>query len=191
MAINIPPDIKTLLSEYQERQKPKFKQVFGDKHSHLVRWTKMENLHLTLSFLGNIESQKIEALSGVLKNSLEDETSFDFYLNKTFYAPPGKFPVKMIWLSVLLVPDLERIKKNIDKSLENSDLFPFTGDKRGFKPHVTLARIKPGFTREELPEIEDSLDLNFRVEKIDLMSSVLKKQGPEYSVLKNFHLKDT
>ena len=48
IAINLPEDIKEKLAEYQE------------SWSELpIRWTKKENLHITLEFLGYLTEQKL------------------------------------------------------------------------------------------------------------------------------------
>ena len=42
---------------------------------------------------------------------------------------------------------------------------------------------------EEIPEINEKLDLNFEVESIDVMESVLTKNGPAYTIIESFSLK--
>lgn len=64
----------------------------------------------------------------------------------------------------------------------------FKPDKKGFRPHVTIARVKGGRNKKELSEAITKLG-NFEVGEVNfdclrLKESVLTPQGPIYSTLK-------
>ena len=65
----------------------------------------------------------------------------------------------------------------------------FVPENRTFAFHITLARISSwGFRAiepEERPEINESLDLAFSVESIEVMESEMKRNGPVYTILES------
>ena len=69
----------------------------------------------------------------------------------------------------------------------------FVPENRIFAPHITLARISAFEFRavepEEVPEVNEALDLPFTVESIEVMESEMKRGGPVYTVLESHQLK--
>jgi 2'-5' RNA ligase len=63
----------------------------------------------------------------------------------------------------------------------------FKPDFRGFRPHLTIARVKTGHNRNELLErlkqLEDSEFGLVKAECLELKRSVLTPHGPIYSIL--------
>jgi 2'-5' RNA ligase len=86
-----------------------------------INWIKLENLHLTLIFLGYISFEdflKIEEIFKTFpwgKKNLMKE--FHLKIKKVDFGPPGKD--SMIWLYVEKEKRLEELKKNLKKSLKN------------------------------------------------------------------------
>ncbi len=64
----------------------------------------------------------------------------------------------------------------------------FRPDKKGFNPHITIARVRTGHNKVELARcIKELAELEFGVLKVDclkLKKSVLTPKGPIYSTLK-------
>lgn len=162
VAINLPEDVKKKLSDYR------------DKWPDLpARWTKKENLHITLEFLGHLNDEELLELSQRTKEMALKTNSFTLVLNKICYGPPVRAdrpqkPPRMIWA---------------------------TGDKIkefNLSPHITLARIKAWDFRkiepEERTEISENINLAFEVNSIEVMESRLKREGPEYAILESFPL---
>jgi len=193
IAINLPQDIKDQLRDYQQRQADKFASAMEDTSRGVpIKWTDPENLHLTLAFLGNIKDKNVEAVFSPVQQTAEKNSSFQFNLERAVYGPPGVTPPKMIWGLVEKTPELEATKKDLDQALEQAPEFFFQREKREFSPHITLARFKMVLWKliepENQPEVTEDLNLSFTAESIEVMESVLKKEGPEYKVLKSFTL---
>lgn len=168
IAINLPENIKRSLAPFQKRW-PEIP----------VRWTRPENLHITLEFLGYV---KDEELVEILKNTQEialRHSVFDINLNKICYGPPNK-PPRMIWAVGEESKELSSLKKDL-------------GDDQKFVPHITLGRLRKWewqrLDSEDRPEINENIDLQFTVNSIELMESVLRRGGPEYKELSSFNLK--
>ncbi|MBI3631767.1 MAG: hypothetical protein HY219_02785 [Candidatus Staskawiczbacteria bacterium] len=97
----------------------------------------------------------------------------------------------MIWVKGESSKELTLLKNNLQKSLlEIVRFIPGTGT---FSPHITLARISGWEWRkiepEERPEVNENIDFIFTVESIEVMESVLKKGGPEYTIIESHNFK--
>ncbi|MBU4368064.1 hypothetical protein KKC49_04360, partial [Patescibacteria group bacterium] len=81
IAINLPNDIKKNLTAYQNK--------WPDLPA---RWTKPENLHITLVFIGSIDEKGISEIRQILGNLIVRHKTFFVSLNKISYGPPKIMP---------------------------------------------------------------------------------------------------
>ena len=195
IAINLPEKVKKRLKEYQE------------KFSHLpVRWIKSPSLHLTLIFIGYVSNeQMLEACRAAREVASGTEPFFiDF---KRIVLGPFAFtkastdakaladksagkpdkPPRMIWLIGETNEPLSRLKNELEKALLAVDSGLSHIEQRSFKPHITLARLKPEewARMENPPEIDEEFLARARVESVEVMESDLKRDGAEYAVLES------
>jgi len=182
IAINLPEDIKKELSSFQSRW-PELP----------CRWTKKENLHITLAFLGYLTDEELLEVLRTAKKVSQRHKLFSIILNKICYGPPKKMPPRMVWVEGEKSEELGKLQKDLEnslftasiKSLEESEVRPYT-------PHITLGRIRQWEFRqiepEERPEIEEEISLNFEVNSIEVMESELKRGGAEYTILESLLL---
>ena len=181
IAINLPEDIKRELSKYQ------------DKWPELpAKWTAKDNLHITLEFLGDLTDEELGEVCMVVKEVVVKHNSFNISLNKILYGPPKKIPPRMIWVEGKGSKELSSLKTDLQKSL--LETVRFAPETRVFSPHITLARIKEWEWKkiepEERPEVNENIDFIFTVESIEVMESVLKRGGPQYTIIESHSLKD-
>ncbi|MBS3061935.1 MAG: RNA 2',3'-cyclic phosphodiesterase [Candidatus Diapherotrites archaeon] len=136
--------------------------------------TRVENLHLTLFFLGNISKEQVEQLKEKTL-SLTQTNPFEIELNGI-----GHFKNNIIWLGTGKgTPEIQALATNL-------------GDAIGIKPadfhaHITLARTKsasPRSVRETVEKLRsEKYSKKIFVRGFDLMQSTLTHQGPRYKVL--------
>ena len=180
ISINLPQDIKKQLAGYSK------------KWAELpAKWTALNNLHITLVFLGDLTEVELGEVCITIKEVIENHNSFDINLSRVSYGPDGKIPPRMIWASGEKIEALSLLKRNLeDALLEKVNFLP---EKRISGPHITLARISTFQWRaiepEERPEVDENIDLTFTVESIDIMESELKKGGPQYNIIESHLLK--
>jgi len=159
IAINLPDNIKEKLASYQLK--------WPDLP---IRWTKKENLHITLEFLGNLSDDEIRKVCQNTEDFAKNHKPFMITLNKITYGPPKKMPPRMIWVTGPKIAELNLI------------------------PHITLGRIKMWEFRqiepEERPDVSREIDLNFEVNSLEVMESRLKRVGPDYTILESCPLKN-
>ena len=181
IAINLPEDIKKKLADCQ-----------GKWPELPIRWTKKENLHITLVFLGYLNDEELLEVCKITKEVASRNQSFSVNLNKICYGPPKKMPPRMVWVEGEKSEEFTSLREDLEKSLMTSEEVHFSSEKRAFSPHITLGRIKVWEFRqiapEERPKVSEEISLNFEVNSIEVMESQLKRGGSEYSVLESYPL---
>src|SRR5262249_57315131 len=103
------------------------------------KWTRGENLHITLKFLGEIPTEGSEKIVAALKR-VPFEQSLGLCFRGLGFFPHDRRP-RVLWVGIDGPPGLTSLAKNIENSLESVGV-PKEG--RGFIPHLTLARNKNG-----------------------------------------------
>ena len=150
-----------------------------DPHVRGVRWLEPPQMHLTLSFLGNVSVETQELFSEKLR-----AISW-----KRFFLPLiglGTFPTKgwpkIIWIGVGSGhPHLFQIHKRVQEAILAAGLVP---DLRSFHPHVTLARSRDVSPQTIRPFLKSHADLDvgmIHVESFCLNSSELTPAGSVYT----------
>jgi 2'-5' RNA ligase len=133
-----------------------------------------ENLHLCLSFLGEVEENEINDICRKLDEISQRYKQFDVNVSEIKFIPKeGYIRVLALGCSNIL---LETMSKNIKNEI-GGDAKP---------PHITLCRVKS--IEEEQKTIEDIKKIDsdigkFTVSSIQLIKSELQKTGPIYSVI--------
>ncbi|MBU4487330.1 MAG: RNA 2',3'-cyclic phosphodiesterase [Candidatus Delongbacteria bacterium] len=153
-----------------------------------VKWVELNNIHVTLKFLGDVSTEKIQSVSTRLSIVSKRFKEFEALLKgigifKDFYHP------KVIWFGLRNYTEFEKLKNEIENSL--SDL-GFEIDYRRFAPHLTAGRFKEAGSAKELMKLVSvNQDVYFQVipvKEIILFESILKAEGPEYKVIESFPL---
>jgi len=100
-----------------------------------AHWQRPENYHVTLRFAGDIDGAVAREFSANLASI--DQDAFEIRI-----AGVGAFggnDPHNVWASVELSPSLEALARAHEKAARAAGLPP---EKRPFKPHVTLARLR-------------------------------------------------
>lgn len=95
--------------------------------------TRAENLHLTLAFLGNTNSVRLEELRQILDRLDAPPLSLRFDRIDVFHQAGGD----IWWLGMGENRELQRLQVQLTKELDKA-VFPV--EERKFVPHLTLAR---------------------------------------------------
>ncbi|KPJ71173.1 hypothetical protein AMJ50_03030 [Parcubacteria bacterium DG_74_3] len=176
IAINLPEEVKKELVNRQATW-PELP----------VRWTKRENLHITLVFLGYLKDEEVFEVCEITKEIASKHDSFAINLNKVCYGPPKKIPPRMVWVEGEKSPEVAALKNDLEGSL--LERVNFHRERRPFAPHINLGRIRAWEWRrieaEERPKVEEEINLSFPVDSIEVMESTLKRGGAEYAVLES------
>ncbi len=147
------------------------------------------SIHLTLKFLGGIDPQDALAIGHALSEVARGLSPFQLSLRRMGVFPDLTRP-RVVWFGVADSEPLTRLQRMVEESLAPLGLAP---EKRPFKPHLTLMRLKSDknaatlarYLRETGWEAEGG---EFQVEEFHLYQSVLKPGGAEYRKMATFRL---
>ena len=158
-----------------------------------VKWVETGNIHLTLKFLGDINTEITGRITLALEKAARGTPPFDIEV-----SGPGVFPnmkrVQVIWIG--LAGELEKLGL-LQKRIEES-LIPlgFPAETRPFTAHLTLARVRDYARPDDRLKLGQLIaDTNFEtkyrinVNAFHLMRSQLTREGPIYSKISTVTLK--
>jgi 2'-5' RNA ligase len=136
-----------------------------------------ENLHICLSFLGEVKENDIKNICKSLDSLALNFKPFEISIKGIKLIPNEKF-FRVIAL------DVESKEGEIEK-LRNEVVKVIGGDSK--PPHITLCRVKnienKNLVIKKLTEMKDMEIGRMKVEKIQLIKSELRKEGPIYSII--------
>ena len=195
LAINLPKHIREKLYKLQAK--------WPDLPA---KWTREDNLHITLVFLGFVRDEELREICRKTEEIAQNYSGFEITFNKVSYGPVNDRQPRMVWAIGEKKPELSELQKDLENALferpkpANSNLEKYIKDKKllapvkfAFSPHITLARINlipfKSLGREARPEIDEEIDLSCEAESIDMMESELKRGGPVYTILESLPLK--
>jgi RNA 2',3'-cyclic 3'-phosphodiesterase len=140
--------------------------------------TELENLHLSLKFLGEVDSEKLRFVKEKLK-----EVKF-----KDFEARLGEIGIfsykgspRIVWVKVI-GKGIFDLQEKVDSVLEGEGLVR----EARFMSHMTIARVKFVKDVQAFREYIEGIklrDIRFRVENFKLIESELREIGPVYREL--------
>jgi len=82
-----------------------------------ARWTKPENLHITLLFLGNVNDEEVYNICLKLKTVSQRHNPFDLTIDNVTYGPFQKVPPRMVWASGQVSQELGALQKDLESEL--------------------------------------------------------------------------
>ena len=152
------------------------------KDNSVRRWEVKEKLHLTLKFLGEVEKSKTNPIISRVEDIVKDVNQILCEYDKF-----GFFLPRILWLSL----NVDRILFDVVRKIENEmETLGFAKEKRAFKPHITLLRIKENLSDDFISSFKNYKlpERNFRCSEISVMNSLLLPGGSVYNDLKIFKL---
>ncbi|MFO7971910.1 MAG: RNA 2',3'-cyclic phosphodiesterase [Desulfobacterales bacterium] len=180
IAIELPEKIIYTISKVQEEIKS-----YGLK----IRLVRPENIHLTLKFLGDIKTADTEKVARAVSESATGYPALSLAVKGIGVFPGIKKP-RVLWLGISKQLDLlTALQKTLDEKLE---AMGFPKEKRPFRGHLTLGRIKsvidPKTLHDVLKEFIQFESEPFFADKIILYKSDLKPKGAVYTKLVETYL---
>ena len=177
VAIEISSEIRERLAEFVSRTQPRLANA---------RWVRMEGLHITLKFLGNVADQRLGAIEQALRRV--EAAHFDLYLKAIGIFPNQRSP-RVLWVGIQSGTELAALASAVDTAMAS---LGFEQEKRAFTPHVTLARFKEGSRTQNvsaaMPESNPSFG-TMTATQFHLYESKLSPKGASYTKLASFALK--
>lgn len=149
-----------------------------------VRWAEPAQLHVTVKFLGDVPDEQLAEVCRIAAELAEATPAFDMHIGHVS-AAPAKGQLRMVWVGIEEPTGrLAQLHTQLDLALGDMG---FRMDNRGFKPHLTLGRVKTGRNVLQLRRAIDALaEMQFGVqpaEELVVFGSELKPKGPIYTPL--------
>jgi len=175
IAIELPEEIIAFIRKIQEGIKS-----YGFK----ARWVRPENIHLTLKFLDNINNEDIKKAGDAIISAAGENASMSLGAKGIGVFPGVKRP-RVIWTGIAgQTKELTDLQKTLDGKLETVG---FPKEKRPFKGHLTIARIKGKVDARRLIDAMKEFgrfeSKTFIADEVVLFKSELKPSGAVYTKL--------
>ena len=147
-----------------------------------LRWTAVEQLHLTLKFLGEVPDGDVPRLIETFATTPKPPPIPLVIDGLSLFPPRGR--VRIVAAHVADASgSLHRLAADFDSACERVG---FPRERRPFTAHITLARARVPVPRERLTF--DLPRLAFEGKEFVLMQSQLSDKGSRYSVAARFRL---
>jgi 2'-5' RNA ligase len=177
IAIDLSQEIQQRLEEVSQLFKTQLLNV-------PIRWVGVDNIHLTLKFLGDVSISNLKILTDMIHSEVSNHKQFEISVGGGGAFPSNRQP-RVIWVGVEAPQDLILIQHEIDMATSRIGYAP---EERPFSPHLTIGRVSRNATSEDVRKISQSLDkihVGFLgatcVEKIHLYRSDLQPSGAIYT----------
>ena len=152
-----------------------------------IKYVPSKNMHFTLKFFGNIDSDMVDDISAAIEKVIKNYSSFDLNI-KNCGCFPNKNVIKVLWLGLDEGSPIKSLQKDLDKEFKKLGF----KKERNFISHLTIGRVKSPKNKKEIKEtiekLEDIEIGQMNVSKISLKKSTLTPQGPIYEDIKVFEL---
>jgi 2'-5' RNA ligase len=150
-----------------------------------IRWTKVENQHITLKFLGWVPSARRSDVEEVCRGVSERSAPAVLSLTELGIFP-GPKRARVLWAGIDDPTGLTpRLAADLDAGFRPLGFEP---EERGFTPHLTLARLKQPQRLGELPQVPLEVRGTFSLDEMRLYRSHLSPKGARYEVIERFAL---
>lgn len=158
---------------------------------NFVRWTRREQFHLTLKFLGNVEDSRVAELTTALRKACGTFSQLRLRAKRIGFFPDARYP-RVLWVGVRDAHDaLLPLQTAIEAAAKG-----FTNEQpeKAFSAHVTLGRIQriPRAQAEALAKVTTTISKQFFGEwaanKVELIRSELSSSGSRYTTLADISL---
>jgi 2'-5' RNA ligase len=179
IAIDLPAEVKQALGKLN-------KELAAQTPRGSIRWVKSSQMHLTLFFLGDTPLAKLPDVQRALDNVTSRYAPFTLHLGRTGCFPNCQRP-RVIWVGLdsgerrvdsEQMP-LIRLKQALDEALMP---LGWEADKRPFRAHLTLGRVKDSRQVRGLSWTADVPPLPIPVSALYLIQSDLRPDGPVYTI---------
>lgn len=179
IAIELPAAVKQELTVLEDILKKRCPQI--------VRWVDPQNIHVTLKFLGDVDSDRVDEINMAIDEATQGMSPFHLEL-KNLGVFPNLNRVNIIWVDV--TGDLNRLtylQKQIESNMEQ---LGFAREDRDFTPHLTLGRVRDYASTDDHKKIGQVLSQTsfasaqiITVNSVNLVKSQLTNTGAIYTRL--------
>lgn len=179
IALDIPAEVRERLSQYVERVRP----LAPD-----ARWARIESLHVTLKFIGEVKDVKVADIKSALTQV--KAPAFEVEFKDTGFFPTPR-SARVFWAGVYASDALPQLASTIEDAMEKLGI---AREKRAYHPHLTLARAPESresrycfrLLQERLSGEEPPRFGTMTAQEFFLYQSQIMRGGSRYTKLQRF-----
>jgi 2'-5' RNA ligase len=153
-----------------------------------VKWVDLNQIHITLSFLGDTSEGSIRDVSEMLIAGLRDFGDVEFTIRGIGVFKSLADP-RVIWAGISDSGRLVELSDLIKSGLNELGILT---EERSFNPHITLGRIRSVKNQGSLKTLIENYDgVDFQkanISEVIYFESILQQTGPLYLPLKKIRL---
>lgn len=154
-----------------------------------VRWTRVDQIHLTLKFLGDVPDRQVPTVCQTASEVAGQYPPFDLEVQGTGCFPP-RGPARIVWAGLAELPEsLKESHRAIEKAYAELGFKP---EDRPFHPHLTVGRVRDQRGSHLVrPAVDAEAAFrggSFHVEGLVVFQSILDRAGPTYIPLAHARL---
>jgi 2'-5' RNA ligase len=155
-----------------------------------IRWLREQTFHVTLRFLGDTDSARIEGLADCVREQTSSLQPFRMQLGGA-QPFPNKRRAFAVVLDVGPVEHFEQLAAAVERGVVTAGVDP---EPRSFRPHLTLGRVARGKRFSGVTAAVTPSGQSYDVDEVVLFRSDLHSSGAQYTPLERVLLgseKDT
>ena len=181
IALDIPAEIRQRLSQYVDRIR---------KFAPDARWARIESLHVTLKFIGEVPDARVQEIQTTL--AAVKVHAFDVEFKDIGFFPTPR-SARIFWAGVSASDALPQLASAVEEAVEKLGI---PREKRAYHAHLTLARAPEGgaskhcfrLLQEKLSAEEPPQFGTMSAQEFFLYRSQIMRGGARYTKLQRFPL---
>jgi len=157
-----------------------------------AKWIDPKLCHLTLKFLGYVPSAALPGIADACRAAVAGTRPFELHFGGVSAFPQERQP-RVLWIGLSAgLDELSSLQQSVAQRLAGVGFAP---EERTFSPHLTVGRFRQPPRGAEAAAIGEVIQrcrhakfATVSITTLQLMRSMLRPSGPEYSVLESFPL---
>ena len=180
-AVELPDEVRARLEDHVRRLGKEVPDVAAS-------WSRVENIHLTLKFFGNVAVNRIEKISAAAERAVKQFSTFPISVGETGVFPRPSRP-QVLWIGVSDTSgQLSALQENFENECAAEG---FAKEDRAYRPHLTIARLRKPEGARELADAHlkmqfEPIELNLT--ELVIFRSELSPKGSKYTAISHHHL---
>lgn len=144
-------------------------------HHLPLRWTKQDNYHVTIAFIGHISDESAADVCERVQEVCETLAPFDILLDQVTLVPEQGKEAEMLWFTGEASENLRVLHDQLSEALGTLSV-----ESKTFVPHITLGRVreKKWLLLSKPPHIDEHLSLSIPADEVVVYESLFESVSP-------------
>ena len=180
-AVELPQEVRAQLQDHIANLRKEIPDVAAS-------WSRVENIHLTLKFFGNVAVDRVGSISGAVTRAVSEFSSFEINVGNVGVFPKAS-RAQVLWIGV--DDPFEKLTALHKRLEEECEAEGFERENRAYRPHLTIARIRrhEGARRLANAHLQMKIEsVAVHVTELTLFRSELSPKGSKYTAISNHRL---